>query len=139
MMIDISCKFYLKKNDVTYTYCINLVEAIRRHQKLLLTCRELHTVTISYHVKIGKLLTSGVVFVVNRYQHFMENKSIIRAICDCKPSKKTTLSLIKILLVVIKKHGGSELTPRHTKLLKFKKVNKLWQKLSEQHNVKFKN
>ena len=33
-MIDISCKFYVQKNDVAYTNCINLVEAIIRHQKL---------------------------------------------------------------------------------------------------------
>ena len=30
-MIDISCKFYLQKNEVTYTYSINLDEAIIRH------------------------------------------------------------------------------------------------------------
>ena len=27
-MTDISCKFYLQDNDVTYTYCANLVEVI---------------------------------------------------------------------------------------------------------------
>ena len=51
-MIDISWKFYLQNNDVTYTYCIRIVEAIIRHQKLLQTCRELPTVALSYHVKI---------------------------------------------------------------------------------------
>ena len=36
-MIDTSCKSYLQKNDVTYTYCINLsTNCIIRHQKLLL-------------------------------------------------------------------------------------------------------
>ena len=50
--IDVSCKFYLPKNDVTYTYCISLVEAIIRHQKLLLICREFLTAALSYHVKI---------------------------------------------------------------------------------------
>ena len=39
-MIGISCKFYLQNNDVSYTYCINLAEAIIRHQKSLLTCRD---------------------------------------------------------------------------------------------------
>ena len=54
VMIDIYGKFYSQNNDATYTYCINLVEAIIRHQKLLLTCIELPTVTLSYHVKIRK-------------------------------------------------------------------------------------
>ena len=39
---------------MTYTYCINSIEAIIRHQKLLLTCMELPTETLSYHVKIRK-------------------------------------------------------------------------------------
>ena len=83
-----------------------------------------------------ELLTSGVVFAVNRYKCFMENKNIIRT-CGCKPSKKTTLGLIKILPVLIKKREGSGLTPKYAEYQKVKKVNKLWQKLSEQHNVKF--
>ena len=36
---------------MTYTYCINLVEAITRHQKLLLTCRELPIVALWSHAK----------------------------------------------------------------------------------------
>ena len=51
-IIDISRKFYILENDLTYTYCINLVEAIIRNQNLLLTCRKLPTVALSYHVKI---------------------------------------------------------------------------------------
>ena len=101
-MIDISCKFYLQKNGVTYTYCINLVEAIFRHRKLLLTCRELSTVVLSHHVKIRELLTSGVVFAVNRYECLIKNENTIRMFCSCKPSKNTTLNLIKVLLVVTK-------------------------------------
>ena len=50
-MTDISCEF-IYKNYMTYTYYINLVEAIIRHQKFLLTCRELPTVALSHHVKI---------------------------------------------------------------------------------------
>ena len=111
-MIDISCKFYLQKNGVTYTYCINLVEAIIRHQKLLLTSRELSTVAFSYHVKTEGILTSRVVFAVNWHECFMENKITIRTFCGCEPSKKTTLSFIKILLVLINKRGGSGLIPR---------------------------
>ena len=53
-MIDISYEFQLQNNDMTCTYFIDLVEAIIRHQKLLLTCRELSTVALSYHVKIRK-------------------------------------------------------------------------------------
>ena len=63
---------------------------------------------------------------------------MIRTFCGCEPSKKTTLSLIKILLVLIKKREGSGLTPKYTEYQKIKRyVNKLWQKLSEQQNVKF--
>ena len=100
-MIDISCKFYLQKNDMTFTNCINLVKAIIRHRKLLLTCTDLPTVALSHHVKIRALLTSGVVFAVDTYECFTENKNI-RTICGCKPSKKTALNLIKVSLVVIK-------------------------------------
>ena len=51
-IIDISCKFYLQNNNMTYTYGIKLTDAIFRHQKLLLICKELPTVALSYHVKI---------------------------------------------------------------------------------------
>ena len=53
-MIDISCKFYLQKNDATYTYCIILVESRITHQKLLLTYRGLPKAALSYHVKIDR-------------------------------------------------------------------------------------
>ena len=86
-MIDISCKFYLQKNDVTYTYCIILVESRITHQKLLLTYREVPTAALSHHVKIRELLTSGEIFDVNMYECIMENKNI-RTFCGCKPSKK---------------------------------------------------
>ena len=52
MMFEVSCKFYLQNNGVTHTYSYNLVEDIIRHQKLLLICRELPTVALSYHGKI---------------------------------------------------------------------------------------
>ena len=87
-MIDISCKFYLQKNDVTYTYCFKLsTYCIIRHQMLLLACRELSAVALSHHLKIRKLLTSALVFAVNRYEFIVENKNI-RTFSDCKPSKK---------------------------------------------------
>ena len=65
---------------------------------------------------------------------------MIKTFCGCKLSKKATLSLIKILLFLIKKREGSGLTPKYTEYQKAKKVqksNKLWQKLPEQHNMKF--
>ena len=49
-----------------------------------------------------RIITSRGVFTVNKYKCFMENKNTIRTFCGYKPSKKTTLCLIKILLVVIK-------------------------------------
>ena len=45
----------------------------------------------------------NLILTVNRYKSFMENINLIRTFCGCKPSKKTTLSLIKILLVLIKR------------------------------------
>ena len=116
-MIDISCKFYLQKNDVTYTYCINLAEAIIRHQKLLQTCRELPRVALSYHVKIRELWKSGGVFVVNRYECFMEKNSI--TFCCCKLSKNSMKPDKNF--TCYKKHGGSGLTSRHTEYQKQKK------------------
>ena len=77
-MIDISCKFYLQKNDVTNTHYINLVQVIIRQQKVLLTCRELPTVALSYSVcqNQTELLTSGTVFAINMQERFMDNRSI---------------------------------------------------------------
>ena len=76
-MIDIPCKTYffsLLFNDATNTCCMNLAEVIITHQKLFLTCRELPTVALSYHVKIRKILR---MFHVNK-----------KTFCGCKPSKK---------------------------------------------------
>ena len=76
-MTDISCKSYLQ-NNVTCTYRINLKRAIIRHQKLLLTRRELPTVALSYHVKKQReLLKSRKVVKINRYESFM-GKGILR-------------------------------------------------------------
>ena len=75
---------------------INLVQAIIRHQKLLLTCKDLPTVALSIPCKNQKqLLTSTVVFAVNRYECLMENKNLIRTFCGCKPSKETKLASSK--------------------------------------------
>ena len=74
-----------------------------------------------------KFLTAGVVFTVNTYECFMENKNLIRI-----------LNLIKILPVFMKKRGGSGWT-QDTQNIKNKTANKFWQNLSDQHKVKFKN
>ena len=63
---------------------------------------------------------SGVVFAVNRWKFFMESKKM-KTFCDCKPSKKTTLSLIKILLAFIEKRQGSGLTQKYTEYQKVKR------------------
>ena len=103
-MVDISCKFHLQKNNVISTYCINLVVAIIRHQKEHAeNClqQQFHTMYKS------ELLTPGEIFTVKRsYKCFMGNKNIITTFYGCK-SSKTTLSLIKILLIFIKNRGGS--------------------------------
>ena len=101
-------------------YWINLLEAIITHQKLLLTSRELPTVALALAPceNQKELLTSGVVFAVNRYEGFMEIKSMIRTFCGCKPST---------FWINYKIH----------KISKNKKVNNLWQKLSEHQNMKF--
>ena len=51
-MINISCKFYVRKNDVTYTYYITLVVAIIRQQKLLIKKKKLPTIALSHRAKI---------------------------------------------------------------------------------------
>ena len=112
-MIDISCRFYLQNNDVTYTYCINFVEAIIRHQ-----CRELPAVALSYHLN-KKLLTSWVVFAVNRC--FMENKNMLRIFCSCKPSKKNNTESQQNFIGSYKKYEGSGLTPKYAEHQKVKR------------------
>ena len=54
----------LTKNDLAYKYYFNLVEAIIRHQKLHLTCRELRS-SCTACTSNRQLLTSGVIFAVN--------------------------------------------------------------------------
>ena len=108
----------LTKNDVTYTCCINLAEAIIRHRKLLLTCRELPTVVLSHHVKIRELLTSRVVFAVNMYEFLTENKNMIRTFSGCKPSKKNNIETHQSFTGCYKKHGDSGLTPIHAEYQK---------------------
>ena len=50
-----------------------------------------------------ELLTSGVVFDDARYKYFIENKNVIKTFWGCKQlQKKRTLSLIKVLSVLLK-------------------------------------
>ena len=56
---------------------MNLVEVIIRYQKLHLTCRESPGSCTAFKSQ-RKLLTSEVIFVVDRYERFMENKNITR-------------------------------------------------------------
>ena len=107
---------------MTYTYCINLIEAIikghsfselKQNIKItmidilvnfnykILTSRihtastvasDVHRITYSNSFIPCKnqkeFLMSWGVFEVNRYECFMENQSMIRTFCGCKPSKK---------------------------------------------------
>ena len=118
-------------NDVTCTYYIVLVDAkfFVQHAE---NCLQQLFCTMQ---KQRELLTSGVIFVVNRYKCFMENKNTIRTFCGCKPSEKKKknppFNLIEMLLVLLK-------TQRHWINSKIQiKVNKLWQKLFSQDKVKF--
>ena len=111
-MINISCKFYLQKNDGTYVYCINLVYATTRHKTLLLTCIQLLTVALSYHLimcenyqsqeQFSPLTGTNVSWKMKRPRRLWMNSKIYRT-------------------------------------SKSKKVNKLWRELSNQHKLKFKN
>ena len=65
-----------------------------------------------------ELLTSGVVFTVNRYECFMEYKNWIRTFCSCKPSKKNKIEPHQNFTGSYKKCGGSGLTPRYTEYQK---------------------
>ena len=67
----------------------------------------------------------------------MENKNLIRTFCGCKPSKKKNkIEPHQNFSGSYKKCEGSGLTPKYTES---KKVSKLWQKLSEQQDIKFLN
>ena len=109
-MIDIFCKFYVQKNDVAYRKCITLVEAIIRHRKL----QRFVKITMFHHfhhLKIRKLLTSEVDYAVNRYECFIENKNIRTLIQN---SQKGNIEPHQNFTgCIIKKHGGSGLTPIH--------------------------
>ena len=98
-MIDISCKFYFQKcHDIyilhQFTWGFNRTPNVSPNMKriaynsLFMPCKNWR-----------ESLTS-VIFVVNRYYCFMDKKN---AFSVCKPLRKTTLSLIKILLVFMKK------------------------------------
>ena len=74
------------------------IAAIIRYQKFCLACRESPGSSRAFKNQ-RKLLTSGVIFGLNRYKCFAENKNIITTFYDFK----RILSLVKILLVLINK------------------------------------
>ena len=87
-----------------------------------------------------KLLTSWIVFAVNRYECFIENKNKVRIFCGCKPSIKKQHWASSKFTGFFKKREGSGLTPKYTEYQnqkRCKKSKKLRQKLSEQRNMKF--
>ena len=63
----------------------------------------------------------------------MKNKNVIRTF------KKNAFSLIKIVLVLIKKAERHWMNSKIRKISKGKKVNKSWKTLFDQHKVEFKN
>ena len=104
-MIYTSSTFYVQNNDVTYTYCINSVDVITRHQKLLLTCIELPTVKIRelQLLKECSLLTGTNI------------SWKIKIFCSCKLPKKHEPHQN---FTCYKKQGGSGLTLRQTEYQK---------------------
>ena len=66
----------------------------------------------------------GVIFIVNTYKCFMENKNMVRTFCGCK-SSKTTLILIKILLFFCFNLEALNVI-QETKNMKSKMTNKFW-------------
>ena len=120
--IDISCQFLLQNNDVTNI----LHQRSWGHNQTPKVASDMQRIAYSSSFIPCKnqweLLMPWIVFAVNRYECFMENKNI-RRFCGCKPFKKTTtLSLIKILLALIKEHEGSEWTPKYTVYQKIKRL-----------------
>ena len=87
---------YFQKNDVTYANYINLVEAKFPSNMQRITYSSFSTPCKNY----WELLTWRVVFGVNRYACFMENKNIERFVAV---NHKKDISLIKNSLTLIKK------------------------------------
>ena len=114
-------------NGVTYTYCINH-QLGWDHNQAPKVASKMQRISYSSSFIPGKnqgeLLSSAVVFAVNRYECFMENKNMIRKFCGYKPSK-SNIELHQKFTVSYKKHGGSQLTPRYTEYQTIKKVNRI--------------
>ena len=95
---------------------------------------ESFTVALLHRIKNQrKLLTPGVIFAVSRYKGFMKN-NIIQTFCGCKPAKKDTL-LHQSFTGSNKKVQRHWMNSKIHKISKGKKVNKLGQKLLDQHKV----
>ena len=111
-IIDISYKFCLQKKDVTFSSGHNQTPKVASNMQ-----RFAYSSSFIPCENQRELLTSRVVCAVNRYECFMENKNLIRTFCGCKPSKQTKLTSSKFYWL-IKKCGGSGLTPRYTEYQK---------------------
>ena len=73
-IIDISYKFYSQKNDVTYTTAYQLSSGHNQTPKVASNMQGLAYRSSFIPCKNQReLLTSRVVFAVNRYECFMEN------------------------------------------------------------------
>ena len=84
-----------------------------------------------------ELLTSWIVFAVNRYECFMENRNI-RRFCGCKPfKKKNNIEPHQNFTGSYKRTWRLSMNSKIHSISENKKANKLWQKLLEQHIVKF--
>ena len=88
-----------------------------------------------------ELLTPRVVFAPNSYRCFMENKIFIRTFRGFKSfknkkktNKKKNIESPQNFTGCYIKYVDSGLTRRYIEYQKVKKVNNLWQRLSEQHN-----
>ena len=102
--INISYKFYLQKNDVTYAtaYQLNL-----GHNQTPQVASNMQRFAYSSSFILcenqRELVMSKVVCVVNRYKCFVGKTNLIRTFCGCKPSKQTKLTSSKFYWFLWKK------------------------------------
>ena len=91
-IIDISYKFYLQKNDVTYTTAYQLSSGHNQTPKVASNMQKFAYCSCFIPCENQReLLTSRVVFAVNRYECFTEKENLIRTFSGRKPSKQKKL------------------------------------------------
>ena len=114
-------------DGVTYTYCINHRLSWGHNQAPKVASKmQIISYSSSFIPRKNQreLLSSAVVFAVNRYECFTENKNMIRTFCGYKPSKNN-IELHQKFIISYKKHGGSGLTRRYTEYQTIKKINRI--------------